>query len=199
MMLRTPAATAALLALAAAAPAQLPPVSVASGVGNFGPGTRPRTPSLAAPVGRPRVFGGGYYAAPYYGYGYAPYYGYGLGYPSPYDPVPYAPYPEPAVVPVYVPPPDPPIRLSGEGPARLTLTFPAPAEVWLNGEKVEGEAAAERVLTSPQLRPAERFTFRVRARWRADGQTYEFTRELALGPNERSRVGVFAGTPVDGK
>jgi uncharacterized protein (TIGR03000 family) len=202
----TLASAVAVLGLTSAAPAQIP-VSVASGVGGFGPGTRPRTPSLSAPVGpqgmrpgigRPRGIVGGVYP-PYYG-GYGGYSGFGYYYP-PYDPSPYAayPYPDPVYVPVYVPPPDPPVRLSGEFPAQLTLAFPAPAEVWLNGEKVEGDPATERVLTSPVLKPGDKFTFRVRARWKVDGQAYEFNREVPVGPGDRSRVAVFSGTAVDGK
>src|SRR4051794_17651092 len=72
------------------------PASVASGIGNFGPGpgARPRTPALAAPIYRPGGFvspfyfnrgiaggfGGGYVYSPYVDQFYAPFTAYAGGY-----------------------------------------------------------------------------------------------------------------------
>ena len=84
--------------------------------------------------------------------------------------------------------------LAREFPATLTLQFPAAADVWLDGKKVEGSAAEERVLTSPTLKPGEDYTFALKARWTADGKTYEATRSVKVGPGDRSRLFDRLGT-----
>ncbi|AMV23042.1 hypothetical protein VT84_01430 [Gemmata sp. SH-PL17] len=142
-----------------------------------------------SPYGRNNLFGYGGYG---YGYGYGGYdYG-GYGYGPVYD---YAP----VVVEVPVLPPSPPQRrvvLANEFPATLALQFPAAAEVWLNGEKVEGEASEERVLTSPILKQGEQYTFDVKARWAVNGKTYENIRTVTLGSGDRSRLLVVSGAEV---
>jgi uncharacterized protein (TIGR03000 family) len=132
--------------------------------------------------------------ASYYGGGFLTGYGYGYGYSLYFvGPGPFA-YDPPVVD---VPPPQEPTRviaLSNEYPATLTMDFPAAAKVWLDGKEVAGEASAERVLTSPVLRPGEKHTFKVRAEWAAGGKTYEYTRDVTLGSGERSKVLVMSGT-----
>jgi uncharacterized protein (TIGR03000 family) len=86
--------------------------------------------------------------------------------------------------------------LANEFPATLVLEFPAAAEVWVNGKKGEGEPNAEWTLTSPTLQPGQRYTFDVKARWKADGKTLECTRSFTVAGGERSRAHVLAGTPV---
>ena len=71
--------------------------------------------------------------------------------------------------------------------------------MWLNGQKAADDPAAEQVLVSPVLQRGESFTFRVRARWQADGQTYEYAKDVTLGPGERSRLTVYSGTAVNEK
>lgn len=128
-------------------------------------------------------FGGGFLSSRYYN----PY----LGWPG------VAAYESPQAPPVQMlPPPQRIVELSGESTATLTLEFPAPAKVWLNDELVEGKAEAVRVLTSPAIRFGEKFTFRVRAKWERDGQTFEYTREAALGSGDRSKLLVVSGTAV---
>jgi uncharacterized protein (TIGR03000 family) len=135
-------------------------------------------------------------AFPYRSYYYGGYYGYdtpfyGGGY--------YGPNIDPIYVPVPVVPQDPPVAVSGSLPARLTIEFPAPAEVWVNGQKVEGDPATTWALESPVLGPGESYTYRVRARWQANGQTYEYTKEVTLKTGQRSNLTVYSGTAVSDK
>jgi uncharacterized protein (TIGR03000 family) len=149
-------------------------------------------------------FVGGYggYGFPYYGL--SSYYSGGFvtgGYFDPYygfaDPG-YYDYDD-APPRAFRPPPAPrAVALANEFPATLTLEFPAPAKVWLDGRPVPGEDAAERELTSPVLKPGQRYTFKVRARWAIDGKAYEANREVTLGAGDRSKLLVLAGAPVDG-
>ena len=132
-----------------------------------------------------RGFGGGFISSRYY----VPYYGYGPT--SNYNDAPSVPAPN-----QMLPPPQRIVELSGESTATLTLEFPAPATVWLNGDLVEGKPEAVRVLTSPAIRASEKFTFQIRARWERDGQTYEYSREAALGSGDRSKLLVVSGTAV---
>src|SRR5207249_2879730 len=74
------------------------------------------------------------------------------------------------------------VALSGDFPATLVLEFPAPARVWLDDKELSGETETVRTITSPVLRPGQQYTFHVRARWKANNKTFEYTREAALGP-----------------
>lgn len=200
------AAAALLLPAAVSAqniPRPLPPSSpgLAAGTGSFRPGF------MGFPAGYPSPFYynrgiiggyGGFYpyqnfyapATSYFGgfaggYGYWPYFG---------TPGPFA-YDQPAVE--YIPAQSPPqriVELSNEYPATLTMEFPAAAKVWLNGKEAEGETGKERVLSSPVLKPGQQYTFKVRAEWERNGKTYEYTREATLGPGDRSKLTVLAGT-----
>lgn len=148
---------------------------------------------------------GGIYAPYGYPYSYS-YYGglgggyYSLGYTVPYLGGPGA-YEEavPAPAPAAPSPPTHIVELSGQAPATLTMEFPAAATVWLDGKEVAGDAATVRALTSPVLRPGEQYTFHVRARWESNGTTYETTRDVPLGPGDRSRLLVVSGTAVKGE
>ena len=88
------------------------------------------------------------------------------------------------------------VVLSNEFPATLALQFPAAADVWLNGKKVSGDAATERVLTSPVLRPDQSYAFNIKARWTSGDKTYETTREVKLGSGDRSRLLIVSGDEV---
>jgi len=137
---------------------------------------------------------------PYFGYGFY-LYDYGDGYDPDYDG--YGPYPWADPSAGYSTgnesAPQRSVVLSGEFPAVLTLEFPAPAEVWLDGKKVGGEAANVRTLSSPVLRPGDRYTFHVKADWTVKGQTYGYNRDVTLETGARSRVLVVSGTPAEGK
>jgi uncharacterized protein (TIGR03000 family) len=112
--------------------------------------------------------------------------------PPPVDVVPAVP----TVVPVADPTGDAAATLANEFPASLTLEFPGPAKVWLDGKEVEGDAAPTRELTSPVLRPGQRHTFKVKAQWTAGGKTYEAHREITLSAGDRSKLIILSGTPV---
>jgi uncharacterized protein (TIGR03000 family) len=128
----------------------------------------------------PGVFIGGGYFDPYYGFPGPGYYEYDAAPPSAFQP----------------PPAPRTVALANEFPATLTLEFPAPAKVWLDGRLAPGQDAAERELTSPVLLPGERHTFKFRARWAVNGQEYETAREVTLGAGDRSKLLVLSGTPV---
>ena len=130
-------------------------------------------------------FGGGFLSNRYY----VPYYGNGPTFRSNDTSSPPASNPT-------LPPPQRIVELSGESIATLTLEFPAPARVWLNGDLVEGKPEAIRVLTSPAIRATEKYAFQIRARWERDGQTFEYTREASLHSGDRSKLLVVSGTAV---
>lgn len=96
-------------------------------------------------------------------------------------------------------PPEPFVPFSGEFTATLTLEFPAPASISLNGKELDGEPAISRTLTSPSVKPGEVYKFNIRARWMANGRTYEATREVAVGPGDRTRLLIVSGTTIEEK
>jgi len=203
-MLRTGLVLVALVLVAATGTAQPRPLPLAPGVtpaSPFAPGAPFQAPAPPPRVSQANIQfvpvlgpGGLYY--PWVGYasglGYGT--GYGFGYPGM--------LPGPAAVapaaPLIVDPlvrPDV-VNLANEFPATLTLQFPASAEVWLDGKKLTGSAAEERVLTSPVLRAGEKYTFLVKARWEKGGKTYEAKRAVALAAGDRSRLSIISGDEV---
>lgn len=177
------------------------------------PGYRGNTPRVSMRSVGPFVpgrtsfggFGGFYPLYPYSGYGFGGYYGggfYGDGYPYLYSGP--ATFDDPGAYSLF--PPDPLAapapqtqwltEMSGQFPATLDIEFPAPAKVWLDGKEVAGDPAAKRTLTSKVLRPGETFTFHVRAEWKSNGRTYEYTRDVPLKAGEKSRLLVVSGTAV---
>jgi uncharacterized protein (TIGR03000 family) len=145
-------------------------------------GTLPYPTPLPIAPGYPRygVTWGGFG----YGFGGYPYY-YSYSIPAPAAPV-QAPEPEAG----------PNIALVNVFPASLTLEFPAPAEVWVNGKKGEGEPTMEWNLNSPQLKVGTDFTFEVKARWKVGGKTYEYERTIVVAAGNRSRALVISGNLV---
>ena len=89
-----------------------------------------------------------------------------------------------------------PVAASGEATASLVVQFPAAAEVWVDGKKVEGGRSAEWTLTSPVLTPGEAHTFDVKGRWRIGGKTFETERLVTVPGGERSRSIVVSGTEI---
>lgn len=153
-------------------------------------------------AGRPFAPGGafvpGFLPYPAFGYGFGGYGfgGYGFGGGLGYGVAPQVVIEVAPQAPAAVAPPERTVVLANEFPAALTVQFPAAADVWLNGKPVDGAAAEERVLTSPTLKPGERFTFDVRARWSRGGKTYEASHSAALGSGDRSRVLIVSGAEV---
>ena len=168
------------------------------GAGSFGGVFRPLVPlpAMTPPRGHARPISGflprtGSATSFYGGFGGFNRYSYPYFAGPGFDYNEYAPPPIAPVAPLHV------VALSGEFPAILTLEFPAPATVWLDGREVTGEPDAVRVLASPVLKPGEQFTFRIRARWELNGKRYEYSREAALGPGDRSKLLVVSGTADD--
>jgi uncharacterized protein (TIGR03000 family) len=199
-MFRVLILTAILLATPAFASAQY---STGFGGGVAGPSMVVPGPSMVGPGYR---FGGGLvggFVGPGYalggigggyGYGYAPYYGYGF---SGDQFSPFAPQFDFAQAPpLFSRPVQQTLVLANQFPATLVLDFPAAAEVWVAGTKGEGEPNTEWTLTSPTLQPGERYTFDVKARWKADGKTLEYNRSFTVAAGDRSRAHVLSGVPV---
>ncbi len=118
-------------------------------------------------------------------------------------------YPDPLfmrpVVAVVMPPPTPiappnpdradeaAARAAAAAPATLSLEFPAPAEVWLDGLQQSSDV---RSVASPALRIGESYTFRIRARWIEAGTTYETEQTSTVKAGERGKLAVYAGKAV---
>ncbi len=172
-----------------------PPLPLGPGIhsGNpWGPGMpftpRPQPPGRGTTDAPPRPL----ILLPWVFPGYFPWsWGPGYGYPLV---VPLGPLAVPAAEP---PRREPAILLSGEAPARLTIQFPAAAEIWVDGRKQPGEPRTEHVLTSPVLQPPQTHTFEIHACWWVDGKTYEAQRTVTLGAGERSRLLVVSGRVVE--
>jgi uncharacterized protein (TIGR03000 family) len=101
--------------------------------------------------------------------------------------------PDPAVqLPNLVPAdPAPDLRL----PAEFTVEFPAPVQATVNGT-VTAKEAITHTFTSPPLRPGERHTFAVSARWATGTDEYEWDRTVVVESGQRSRAVVAAGFKV---
>jgi hypothetical protein len=118
----------------------------------------------------------------------------GVSYPWPVREVVVLPDPVPVPVPAARrPEPTTPVVTSGEARATLVVQFPAAAEVWVGGKKVEGGPVAEWTLTSPVLSMGEAHTFEVKGQWKAGGKTFEASRLLTVLAGDRSRSLVVSG------
>lgn len=217
-MFRTLAALSAVALSAAAASAQPGRLPLSPGVtpaSPIGPGTQFIRPQFnATPTFSPNVAGlqilpvmspYGYPITPFYGNAVGPLnsfgsgfgYGYGIGYPAGgLFAVPPAINITQSVTNVSAGGPVSSVVPIKDLPATLTLQFPNAAEVWVNGKKVDGAAAVERVLTSPTLKDGEEYKFEVKARWQSGGKTYEATRTVTLGAGARSRLLIVSGGEV---
>ena len=69
-------------------------------------------------------------------------------------------------------------------PATLTVELPA------------GAKPAEYVLTSPELKAGDPYTFAVNVRWASGGKTYEAKRSVTLNAGDRSRLHILSGDEV---
>lgn len=155
------------------------------------------THGIVAGVGRSHYRGPGFPFSGVWrgGYGFGgwfPGYGYGYGYGLPLyaAPVQFA-------APAFVdPPPERTIVLANEFPAVLVIQFPAPAELWVDGKKGDGEPNTEWTLTSPVLKAGGEYTFEVKARWKSGGKTFEYTRSVTVAGGQRSRALVVSGTEI---
>lgn len=175
--------------------------------GGFGPGFGSSfSPGFVGPYG---AYGPGRY-------GYNPFFGGYSGYPlflyplqsrAPFArqaPAPFVPNFEPQL-------PLPPINFAAlssavarreamaknaKSDARLTLTLPAAAEVWLNGTKQTSDSANEFILRIGDLTPGDTTTMKIRATWTQDDQTLEFETTLEMDAGATKSLLVAAGTPI---
>lgn len=211
-MFRALTALGAVALSAAAASAQPNRLPLAPGVmpaSPIGPGTQFIRPQFAPNAGfAPNVAGlqvipvmapYGYPVTPFYGaaFGGIGGLGYGIGYPvGGVNVFPTTVNVTQSVAAAGARPAVAAVVPTKEYAATLTLQFPRAAEVWLNGTKVDGDAAEERTLKSPVLTAGEQYTFAVKARWTSGGKTYEATRTVTLSGGDRSRLLILSGTEV---
>ncbi len=148
----------------------LPPQLPVSAVGT----ARPNTPSLRAPNLRFPV--GAFYG------------GYDFGWPTwSYDPAP-------VVINNFIQtpsgtlPPPKPVEIR----ARLALTLPANAKVWLAGREVDA-AARPLILESPPLQDGQLYSFDVKFSWTEGGKTAERSRKMIVGAGEQASIFVRGG------
>jgi uncharacterized protein (TIGR03000 family) len=77
--------------------------------------------------------------------------------------------------------------------ARLHVTLPADAELWLNGQRMH-HTGAERDFITPPLKKDETYTYHVRAHWTQDGQPREESIEVKVRANKTTAVQLGAST-----
>lgn len=126
-----------------------------------------------------------YYNSYYGGYysGYAPgYYLYAPGYTYSATPGSYqAFYPPTGSIAA------PPTPTGVDRVVHFDIRVPADAEIWFDGAKTESVGPA-REFVSPPLVPDHRYTYEVRARWKADGRDVTQTRRVAVHAGERVSI-----------
>jgi uncharacterized protein (TIGR03000 family) len=195
--------------------ALLSAVSIASSVGAQ-PGRLPLAPGVhpGSPIGPgtqfipqpgPRFVPPRPVAPAIPGAPYAPFSPLGYGFHGPlfgFGPF-FNPYPDPPIVIVVEAPPalppvpvEPGVVLANEFPATLSVQFPAPARVWVNGTALAGGAKEVWALESGALRVGTPHTFEFKARWELNGKSYEATRSIGVRAGDRSRLQVVSGTEV---
>jgi uncharacterized protein (TIGR03000 family) len=135
----------------------------------------------------PSYFGGGRYRE-YYSFGR----GYGLAnFPGPVPDYPWwAPHRYPPPHPVPPPPPvllPPGVSLSAAPVARLTVSVPAGAEVWIEGKKSEQTDTVRRFV-SPPLALGQQYRFTIRATWPEGQRAIEQVQQVLVTAGETFRV-----------
>jgi uncharacterized protein (TIGR03000 family) len=103
-----------------------------------------------------------------------------LAWPPQFSPTTY-------VTPTYTPPAP---TVPAERPARLQLTVPLRARVWLAGKEVDAKASPLE-LQSPPLEPGQTYTFDVKVTWPAGDKTEERTRTVSVEAGERMSLKYF--------
>jgi uncharacterized protein (TIGR03000 family) len=71
--------------------------------------------------------------------------------------------------------------------ARLHVTLPADAELWLNGKRTHRNGV-ERDFITPQLKQGQTYAYQVKARWTQDGKPLEETVEVKVRANKTTNV-----------
>jgi hypothetical protein len=80
--------------------------------------------------------------------------------------------------------------------ATLNLQLPAPAEVWLDGVKLDGPPTDNRSLPSPPMKFGTEYTFQIRARWTLSGNDYEVERTSTVAAGGSKKLLIVSGTLV---
>jgi uncharacterized protein (TIGR03000 family) len=151
-------------------------------------------PPVSPILGRYRTFGGfggGYGWGGYGGYGYGGYGGSPIQinntsyYLDPIEPA----LPSRSLVEVPPAPNDHPTT------ARLTLTVPQGAEVFLQGKKA-ALGGTSHTFESPELKPGETYTFDVRVTWTENGKPVEEKRTLTMHAGDLQSLQYLAAAPA---
>jgi uncharacterized protein (TIGR03000 family) len=71
--------------------------------------------------------------------------------------------------------------------ARVAMTVPMRAKVWLNGKEVDANVAPL-VLQSPPLQEGQTYTFDIKVTWPEGNKTEERTRSLVVGAGEQTSL-----------
>jgi uncharacterized protein (TIGR03000 family) len=136
-------------------------------------------------------------SAGYYGGGrYREYYSFGRGWSSSLANYP-GPLPGPGLPPDYrgslrhppdvVQHPAPSPLMLGDRVAQIVVEVPADAEVWIEDQKTQ-QGGTSRAFVSPPLERNQLYEYRVRARWKEQGQTVEQTQRINVLAGERPTV-----------
>jgi uncharacterized protein (TIGR03000 family) len=82
---------------------------------------------------------------------------------------------------------------NADNKARLHLSLPANAELWLNGQRMKG-TGPERDFITPPLKEGTTYAYQVKARWTQDGQPLEETIEVKVRANKAATVRLGTST-----
>jgi uncharacterized protein (TIGR03000 family) len=74
-----------------------------------------------------------------------------------------------------------------EQPAKVEVLVPAGAELWFDGEKTS-QTGGERTFHTPPLEKGRSYHYDVRARWVADGRTFDQTQQVPVYAGGRVSV-----------
>jgi len=74
-----------------------------------------------------------------------------------------------------------------ETSAQVTVSVPANAEIWFEGNKMTSTGSV-REFQSPPLTPGKRYTYEVRARWKENGQEVTQTQQVEVTAGTRVNV-----------
>jgi uncharacterized protein (TIGR03000 family) len=170
-------------------------------------------------------YGSGYYSPSYGGYyPYGDYNGYAAGYYSPaYNNGSYAfpdssiygagplqmPYAPGALMPnadAFVPPtnllpssPEGSVEItpsvsSAEAPVTIQVRLPEDAEMWVDGKKM-AEKGSSRRFQSPPLAPGQDYVYELRVRWKEDGRTMDYTRNITVRAGDKLNLNLLSARP----
>jgi uncharacterized protein (TIGR03000 family) len=82
---------------------------------------------------------------------------------------------------------------AAENKARLHVTLPADAELWLNGKQMQRKGA-DRDFITPQLKPGQTYSYQVKAQWMQEGRTREEAVDVKVRANETTNVQIAASS-----